>query len=120
VESNNVRAAIRHIHSKAPRQLQQRVETELPNYQFKECRITRIHQVEIDAQSEPRSAIVEFNVVATGTFQQSGMELTDTVRRWIRLHMVREKDGRWAVQDYQHASPERMMFDQPIDEGFGY
>ena len=116
VQSNNLRALSRHIYSGAP-ELQQKAKAELPNYRFEECRITRIHQVEIDAETEPRSAIVEFNVVARGTFKHAGMELTDTVRRWVRLQMVREKDGRWTVQNYEHASPERMMFDEPLAEG---
>lgn len=117
VQSNNLRAVSRHIYFGAASELKQRVESEMPNYHFEECRITRIHKVEIDAGTDPRSAVVEFNVVASGTFKQAGMELTDTVRRWIRLQMVREKDGRWAVQDYKHASPERMMFDEPIADG---
>jgi hypothetical protein len=37
------------------------------------------------------------------------MELTDTVPRWVKLQMLREKDGRWAVAEYEHDDPQRMI-----------
>jgi hypothetical protein len=119
VESNDLRAVVRHVYSGAP-ELQQKAEAELPNYRFEECRVTKIHTVDIDASMEPRSAIVEFNVIASGSFKQDGMEVSDAkVPRWIRLHMVREKDGRWTVQDYDHAPPQQMLLRQPGTEGMG-
>jgi hypothetical protein len=114
VESNNVRELVRHIHSGAP-ELKQRAEAEMPNYQFSECRITKIHMTDVDASQQPRSAIVEFNVMASGSFSQGGMSVSDTkVPRWVRLHMVQENDGRWTVQDYQHAPPQQFMSNQPM------
>lgn len=115
VESNNRQVVIRHVYSGAP-ELKQKAEAELPNYKFTECRVTKIHLIEVDAASGPRSAMVEFNVLATGSFKHEGMEVTDTVPRWVRLHFVREKDGRWAVQSYEHDSPQRMLLDRPAAE----
>jgi hypothetical protein len=111
VQRNDRAAVLRHISSGNP-ELKRKAEGELPNYQFSECRITRIHQIEIDPKAKPRTATVEFNVIATGTFRQAGFEVTDTVPRWVRLTMVREADGRWTVSDYEHDSPERMILNR--------
>jgi hypothetical protein len=116
VESNNLPSVVKHVYSGAPG-LKQKVEAEMPNYRFTECRLTKIHTIDIDASQEPRSAVVEFNVSATGSFSQGGFSISDTqVPRWVRLHMVKETDGRWTVQDYQHAPPQQMMFNQPLYE----
>jgi ketosteroid isomerase-like protein len=105
VQSNDLRAVLRHVSSNNP-ELQQKAEAEMPNYRFDECRVTKIFQLDIDASAEPRSALVEFNVIASGSFQQGGVELADRgVPRRVLLQMVREKDGRWRVQDYAHSSP---------------
>jgi hypothetical protein len=113
VQSNNIRAIVGHVHSSNP-ELKQKAEAELPNYRFTECRITKIHLINVDARSEPRSAIVEFNVIASGSFKEAGIELTDTaIPRWVKLHMGREKDGRWTVKQYEHAAPQQMLFERP-------
>jgi hypothetical protein len=108
VQSNDRRAVLSHIHSSSP-ELKKKAEAELPSYDFTECRVTKVHKVEVDTSAEPHSALVEFNVIASGTFKQSGMELTDTVPRWVKLQMLREKDGRWTVANYEHDSPQRMI-----------
>jgi len=112
VKSNNRAAVARHIHSAAP-SLKQKAESELPNYQFAECRVTKIHLIDVDASAEPRSAMVEFNVIASGTFKQPGFEVTDTVPRWVKLHLLREPDGRWTVAEYEHDNPQRMILNRP-------
>ena len=109
VESNDVRAVTRHIHSAAP-EIKARAEAEMPNYKFTECRITKVHSIDVNTSQQPRSAIVEFNVRASGSFSEGSMSLSEMhVPRWVRLHMVQEKDGRWTVQDYQHDDPQRFM-----------
>jgi hypothetical protein len=111
VERNDRRAVARHIHSGAPL-LRQKADAELPNYQFTECRITQVHQVAVDRHSEPRSAVVEFNVVAAGDFTHEGMSIVNArIPRWVRLLLVREKDGRWTVQEYVDAEPQRGLLD---------
>ena len=107
VKGNNRRALMRHIYSGAPK-LKQKAEAELPNYEFTECRITRIFSRDIDRLAEPRSAIVEFNIVAGGNFTYEGISFSDSnIPRWVKLHLVREKDGRWTVQEYIHDDPQR-------------
>lgn len=107
VESNDLRAVLRHIASTAPPELQQTASAEMPNYEFDECYVTKVYKLEVDAQTEPRKAVVEFNVVASGSFSQGGIELSDAkVLRWVQLRMIREKDGRWTVEDYRHKEPD--------------
>jgi hypothetical protein len=110
VQSNNRRAIVEHIYSGAP-QLKRQVEAELRNYHFTECRITRINKIEVDDHMEPRSAIVEFNVIGSGSSEKDSIGELEHIPRWVRLQMIRETDGRWTVAKYDHDSPERMLFD---------
>ncbi|MEX2174399.1 MAG: hypothetical protein WD872_08555 [Pirellulaceae bacterium] len=112
VQSNNLRRLVEHIDPKSTSVVQE-AEAEMPNYSFTECRVTKIHKVDIDAASEPRSAVVEFNVVAAGTFSADGMKLTQRVPRWVRLQLVRSAEGEWLVQNYEHAAPQQFMLGQP-------
>lgn len=116
VESNNIRALVRHIATGATA-VQHEAEREMPNYRFEECRVTKVHNIDIDSIQEPRSAIVEFNVIATGSFSEGGFELTgQQVYRWVQLHMVREKDGRWKVQSYKHDDPQHFLYNRDSDD----
>jgi hypothetical protein len=112
VKNNDHRALVQHIDASAP-QLKQKALAEMPNYNFDECRITRIHLVDVDPSAEPRSAITEFNIVVTGTFRVSDFEGSGTYARWIRLHLVRDKNGHWKVADYEHDDPQRMIMRSP-------
>ena len=113
VKNNNRKALIRHIHSGATK-LRQRAEAELPNYEFTDCRITKVFSRDIDRTAEPRSAIVEFNVIVSGSFTYEGLSFSDTnILRWVKLHLVREKDGRWTVQEFDHDDPQRGFLNQP-------
>jgi hypothetical protein len=112
VRSNNLRAVTQHIARRAP-QLRQKVITEMPRYHFEDCRITRVHTIEVDTQAQPRTARVEFNVVASGSFRDDGIELHDSqVPRWVCLYLVQEEDGRWKVENYDHAPPQQMLLER--------
>jgi hypothetical protein len=115
VQSNDVQRVTRHV-AKSNQSLVTRAKNELPNYDFEECRVTKVHLTDVDAGAEPRSAVVEFNVVATGTFRQGSIEISDTVPRWIQLQMVREEDGKWRVQNYRHDAPQQFLFGQPLSD----
>ena len=42
------------------------------------------------------------------------MSFSDSnIPRWVKLHLVREKDGRWTVQEYEHDTPQRGFMNQP-------
>jgi len=115
VQSNDLNRLVGHIAKGSP-SLAQRARAEMPNYKFTECRVTKVHHIDVDASAEPRSAIVQFNVVASGTFKQGTLEISDTVPRWVQLQMVREEDGHWRVQDYKHRQPAAFLMGVPLEE----
>lgn len=87
---------------------------ELPNYTFTEVRITKIHSIEVDTAPKNRTAKVDFNIVATGTFRQGADSISDTsVPRMIKLDMIKEDDGEWRVDNYSHAPPQEFLFKVP-------
>jgi len=112
VKSNDRRAVMSHIHSTAP-ELKKKAEAELPNYKFDDCRVTKIHLIDVDNRQEPRSAIAEFNIVAVGTFSGPVGEMSGSFPRWVQLHLLRENDGRWTVVNYDHDDPARMIRESP-------
>lgn len=117
VKSNDLNRVLRHI-APANANLAQQARSEMPNYQFTDCRVTKVHEIKVDARTEPRAAVVEFNVVASGTFRQGGMELSDSsVPRWVRLDLVRDADGSWKVENYTHDAPQRMIFADQLEDG---
>jgi hypothetical protein len=115
VQANNMQKVLGHI-AKGNPSLVARAQAEMPNYQFTECRITKIHKTDIDAGSEPRSALVEFNVIVTGAFSQGGFEASGRYARWVQLQLIREADGKWRVQNYDHAPPQEFLFGEPLYE----
>jgi hypothetical protein len=113
LQSNDQRAVLGYVHSSSP-ELKQKAEAELPKYRFTECRITGIHLIDVNSKAEPRSAIVEFNIMARLTVQEGSFELADaSIPRWVRLQMAVEKDGAWKVQAYEHDEPQQMLFERP-------
>jgi hypothetical protein len=108
VQSNKISRVLPHIAASAPK-LKSQAQTELPNYQFTELRVTAIHSVEVDDKADPRTGVIEFNVVADGTFRQGSDSFSGTVPRWVQLTLVKEADGQWRITGYQHAEPQQML-----------
>ncbi|MFN0019779.1 MAG: hypothetical protein ACKVP0_16100 [Pirellulaceae bacterium] len=118
VQANDHQAVQRHIYSGSP-QLKQKVQAELPNYKFIECRITSQPEIEVNAKDEPRSAKVSFLAAAAGDFKYEGMTASASkeapIRRRIILKMKKEADGRWAVDDYDHEGIEKEFFNKKVE-----
>ncbi|MBC7856213.1 MAG: hypothetical protein IAF94_22510, partial [Pirellulaceae bacterium] len=93
VQANDHAAVQRHIYSGSP-QLNQKVQGELPNYQFSECRVTSQPEIKVNTTDEPRSAKVTFLAAAAGDFKYQGMSASASkeapIRRHIILHMRKE------------------------------
>ncbi len=68
VASNVPAQVTQHISPSAPSILQQ-ASAELPKYKFDSMRITQVHKIDVHEDQSPRTATVEFNVVAAGSFQ---------------------------------------------------
>lgn len=118
VQANNHQAVQGHIYSGSP-QLKQKVQAELPNYQFIECRITSQPEIEVNAKDEPRSAKVSFLAAAAGDFKYEGMSASASkeapIRRHIILHMRKEADGNWKVEDYEHKEITDAFFNKKVE-----
>lgn len=108
VQSNIVSRVTRHISPTVP-SLISKAQAEMPNYQFTEMRVTGVHSISVDARARPRTAVVEFNIMAAGTFRVGNDSLTTTVPRWVKLELVKEEDGQWRVVSYEHAEPAQFM-----------
>lgn len=78
----------------------QRAKSELPRFEFQVARVTRIKEIRINDDSEPPTAIAEFNVIVELTSQiYSGK-----VARFVQVHLM-QREGRWLVTDYEHFEP---------------
>ncbi len=105
VKSNNRAAILSHIDPGATG-LRARAEGEIANYQFDECRVNKLHGIEIDYSQQPPSAVANFNVHVHGTFKVGSETLPpgDYFRR-IEPHLRQDADGRWRVENYDHFNP---------------
>lgn len=118
VQANDHPAVQRHVYSRASA-LQQRVQKELPNYVFTECRITKAPDIEVNTKDEPRSARVTFLAAAAGDFKYQGMSASASkeapIRRRIILQMRKEADGRWTVEDYDHEDFQKEFYQEKAE-----
>ena len=105
VQANNHQAVLSHIYSGSP-QLKQKAQSEIANYVFTECRVTKAPEVEVNINDHPRSAKVSFLAAAAGDFKYGGASASFSkeapIRRRIIFKMRKEADGRWTVEDYGH------------------
>jgi hypothetical protein len=112
LQANNREAIYDAIHPSAVDVLGQ-AKSELPQYTFEECRITKIHETEVNGDMAPKTAIVKFNVIAKGSFKQGGDIYPGTVPRYVELTMEQDGDGKWKVKGYRHDSPEASLRKEP-------
>ena len=106
VKSNNRAAVLAHIYSGAPA-LRRQAAQEMPNYSFTECKVNKIHRIEVSTSDRPPSAEAEFNVYVSGTFTYAGQTASGDFPRYVALKLRRDTDGKWRVENYAHADPLR-------------
>lgn len=105
VKSNNRAAVLGHI-DPAATWLRARAEGEIANYQFTECKINKLHEIEVNYRDRPLTAVADFNVYVSGTFRVGNEMLPpgDYFRR-IELRLRQDAEGHWRVENYSHRSP---------------
>ncbi len=105
VEKNDRTLLNKYIHSQATA-LQQKANSELPNYNFSECTVTKIYVVKVEGDQPPRKSSVEFMVRAAGDFKLGADAFGgQNIYRFVTLFFEQEADGKWRVVDYAHSEP---------------
>ncbi|WP_425616139.1 hypothetical protein NA78x_006078 [Anatilimnocola sp. NA78] len=105
LETNNRQAVYDSIHSAAP-DIRAQAESELPQYTFSQCRISKIDDTKVTGNTPPKTASVEFYIIAAGSFAKGGDVFGgEGIRRLITLGLQQENDGQWKVVSYSHRAP---------------
>lgn len=96
VESNDLQRVLGHISPNAMQGLR-RARHELPQFTFREARMTRLKSVLINRNSTPPTALAEFSVIVdvSANGQQARVPL------FVKAYFVQDAD-RWLVRDYEH------------------
>jgi hypothetical protein len=111
LETNNREAVYALIHPSKPELIAQ-AKAELPGYQFTEFRITKIQDTKVQTEAKPKTAVVEFNIIAKGTYKQFAEASGQSVPRFIRLNLEQDTDGKWKVVDYYHDAPQAAIMEK--------
>lgn len=96
VQANDLKRVISFIHPNATEGVA-RAEQELPQYTFREARMTRLKSILVNRRSTPATAIAEFHVIVD--LEIDGQHAR--IPRFIKAYFV-EDQGRWLVRDYEH------------------
>jgi hypothetical protein len=102
VASNDVERVLDHIHPYRE-EVKELARHEMPRYKFDEVRITKVHNVTVNEAFIPKQAIIEFNVVVTGSSRQ-GLD-QGKYPRFVIVTFLQDGD-RWKISNYQHHEPQ--------------
>lgn len=111
LENNNHEGIYAFIHPDS-QEMKQQAQAELPGYKFDECRITKIYETKINGDANPKTAVVEFNVIVKGSFKAGADAFSGQIPRLVRLDLVQDRDGKWKVTKYFHDSPEQAIMER--------
>ena len=103
VESNQVADVIKHVSQNSPGTIR-RIQNEMPDYDFRKCRIIGFNYIDLPKSKNPVQAsvdfVVRFNVDATRRHGYDGSGIR-------RITLTFEKQGGlWKVVDYHHEHPQ--------------
>ncbi|MCH2178539.1 MAG: hypothetical protein MK106_07010 [Mariniblastus sp.] len=103
VESNNVADVVKQVSQSTPQTIR-RIQNEMPDYNFRKCRIIGFNYIDLPETKNPARAsvdfVVRFNVDATQTHGYDGSGIR-------RITLTFEKQGDlWKVIDYHHEHPQ--------------
>jgi len=85
---------------------------ELPQYDFRMCRVVGFRSVEFNMESQPPRAVVELAALADVNAMRSSYQYDGLVHRGVILTFERQPDGQWLVSNYDHFDP-RSPRDRP-------
>ncbi len=96
VESNDLQRVLTYIAPSGAQGLR-RARHELPQFTFREARMTRLKSVMVNRNNTPPTALAEFSVIVD--VAANGQEAR--LPRFVKAYFV-EVGGRWLVRDYEH------------------
>lgn len=96
VEANDLKRVTSFIHPNATEGAA-RAKQELPQYTFREARMTRLKSILVNRSSTPATAVAEFHAVVD--LEINGQDAR--ILRFVKAYFV-EDQGRWLVRDYEH------------------
>ena len=96
VEANDLKRVTSYIHPNAAEGVA-RAEQELPQYRFREARMTRLKSILVNSSSTPPTAVAEFHVIVD--LEVEGQHAR--IPRFVKAYFVKDQ-GRWQVRDYEH------------------
>ena len=96
VEANDLKRVTSFIYPNATEGMA-RAKQELPQYTFREARMTRLKSILVNRGSSPATAIAEFHVIVDLSMDGQNVR----VPRFVKAYFV-ESQGRWLVRDYEH------------------
>ena len=94
-----------------------KVKNEMPQYDFQTCSVLGFGDLEIDTESEPAKAKVEFSVFVNVDATRSIHNAKGVARRGVILYLEKY-NGEWKVTDYKHFEPAHKKFMQARGEEF--
>ncbi len=106
VQANDVSTVLQFVSQQVPN-TRTRIENEMPNYDFRKCRVIGFNYVEISEDSNEEATVnfvVGFNVDATQTYGYDG-----SGTRRVTLTFKKEGDH-WKIIDYQHEHPQSRKY----------
>jgi hypothetical protein len=110
VETNDAASVPRYVVRSKP-ELADQGQREMGRHKFEGCTITKIHEINIDPKHQPPRAEVTFNASVGGEFLD-GQYSSPNVIRGFTVIFLKEDDGKWRVESYEHYEPTRFMFEK--------
>lgn len=100
IENNDHARVRQRIHPDASERVVSAVD-QLPKVKFREARITKIHSVEVQGKSSPKSAFVQMNVI----LKVDSEYFSGNAAAWIQVELE-QKAGQWLVVNYEQREPQ--------------
>lgn len=96
LKNNQFETIFGHIHPNAQPSVIS-AKTEVQKYEFSDARITRIKDISVNTDSNPPTAVAQFNATVHAQFQT----FNGRVPRFVKLYFMK-RDGRWLITDFEH------------------